>query len=331
MPLVDPSTERPPRWLPGGHLQTIVPSLLRRTLRVTTERERVELDDGDFLDLDWRREGRDKLVILSHGLEGSSSAVYIQAMAKTLWQEGWDVLAWNCRSCSGELNRLARFYHSGVSDDLEQVLQHALAVHPAGQVDLVGFSLGGNLTLKLLGELGVRAPSRLHRAVAFSVPCDLASSSRRMESWLSRRLYMPRFIRPLLEKVAAKRAHHPEIPEVHPQRRLETFQQFDDHYTAPLHGFRDAADYWERCSSRPWLSQIELPTLLVQAANDPFLAEACYPYREARESEALFLEVPRGGGHLGFGSPWDERNWAESRVLEFLAPRSCSGTNSRSR
>jgi predicted alpha/beta-fold hydrolase len=299
-------------------LQTLVPALLRRARRVTTERERLELEDGDFLDLDWRREGRERLGILSHGLEGSSGAVYIQAMAAALWQEGWDVLAWNCRSCSGELNRLPRFYHSGSSDDLKRVIDHALAVHPARHVDLVGFSLGGNVTLKLLGELGDGAPARLHRAVAFSVPCDLAGSSRQLESWLNRKLYMGRFIRSLLEKVEAKRATHPEIPAVDPEEKPETFKQFDDRYTAPLHGFRDAEDYWERSSCRPWLSEIRVPTLLVQAANDPFLSGDCYPWREARGSEAFHLEVSRGGGHVGFGGPWRERNGAEARALGFL-------------
>lgn len=318
MPIVESSSYRSSWWLPGGHLQTIAPALLRRPRAVTTERERLELADGDFLDLDWRREGRPKLAILSHGLEGSSRAIYIRAMASALWQEGWDVLAWNCRSCSGEMNRLARFYHSGVSEDLNQVIDHALAVHPAQQVDLVGFSLGGNLTLKLLGELGENLPPQLHRAVTFSVPCDLASSSQRLESWLNRKLYMRRFIQPMLKKVETKRSHHPHIPEVDPRMKLETFKQFDDRYTAPLHGFRDAEEYWKRSSSRPWLPVIKLPTLLVQAANDPFLAEACFPFQEASESECFFLEVTRGGGHVGFGSPWHHRNWAESRVLEFL-------------
>lgn len=318
MPLVESTSYRAPWWLPGGHLQTIVPALARRSRLVTDERERLELVDGDFLDLDWRREGRGRLAILSHGLEGSSRAGYIQSMAGALWREGWDVLAWNCRSCSGELNRLPRFYHSGVSDDLQRVLDHALEVHPAGQVDLVGFSLGGNLTLKLLGELGGDAPARLHRAVAFSVPCDLAASSRRLESWLNRKLYMRRFIRPLLKKVEGKRVTHPEIPAIDSHTNLETFKQFDDRYTAPLHGFRDAEDYWERCSSKPYLSAIRIPTLLVQAANDPFLAAGCYPQAQARESDSFHLEVPSAGGHVGFSGPWSEPNWSASRVLGFL-------------
>ena len=318
MPIVEPSTYKNPWWLPGGHLQTIAPALLRRPRLITKERERLELADGDFIDLDWQREGRDKLAILSHGLEGSSRAIYIQAMADTLWNEGWDVLAWNCRSCSGEINRLPRFYHSGVSEDLHMVLEHALATHPSTQVYLVGFSLGGNITLKLLGELGENTPARLHGAVAFSVPCDLASSSKRLESWLNRKLYMRRFIRPLLEKVENKRPHHPQIPEITSGLKMETFQQFDDHFTAPLHGFQNAEDYWKRSSSRAFLPAIRIPTLLVQADNDPFLAEPCYPYSEARESDTFHLEVTRGGGHVGFGNPWQKRHWSESRVVEFF-------------
>ncbi|WP_346189969.1 YheT family hydrolase [Rubritalea halochordaticola] len=318
MPLVERSAYQSPWWMPGGHLQTILPAVLRRPRLVTRERERLELEDGDFLDLDWRREGRGRLAILSHGLESSSKVMYIQAMAEALWQAGWDVLAWNFRSCSGEMNRLMRFYHSGVSDDLKRVLDHALATHPAKQVDLVGFSLGGNITLKLLGELGEELPPQLHRAVTFSVPCDLSCSSKSLESWWNRKLYMRRFLRSLMEKVEHKRELHPELPEHDAGLRLETFQQFDDTYTAPLHGFRDAREYWERCSSRPFIENIRIPTLLVQAANDPFLGERCYPYEEARRSEHFYLEVTRQGGHVGFGSPWQRQNWAEARVLEFL-------------
>jgi len=317
MPLIKHSTYRAPWWLPGAHLQTIAPALLRKAHPITTERERLELGDGDFLDLDWRREGRSKLAILSHGLEGSTKANYIQSMADALWQEGWDVLAWNFRSCSGEMNRLARFYHSGASEDLKQVINHTLAQHPAEQIDLVGFSLGGNLTLKLLGEMGNNLSPRIHRAITFSVPCDLACSSLQLESWLNQQLYMPRFIRPLLHKIATKRSSHPEIPEIDPNLKIKSFREFDDRYTAPLHGFLNAEDYWERSSSRPWLSSIRIPTLLVQATNDPFLAEKCYPYTEANESDTFFLEVTQGGGHVGFGSPWQKRNWAESRAIEF--------------
>mgnify|MGYP003576413614 CR=1 FL=1 len=313
MPLVS-SSYRAPAFLRGGHLQTIYPALFRRVRKVTHRRERLELPDGDFLDLDWASEGRDRLVILSHGLEADSSAPYIQGMAAALRGRGWDVLAWNYRGCSGESNRLLPFYHSGASHDLHQVVSHALAVHPAARIDLVGFSLGGNMTLKYLGERSV--PDRVHRAVAFSVPCDLASSSVRLAS-RANRIYMDRFLRSLREKLVEKQPRFPEEIDLSGISRIRNFKQFDDRFTAPLHGFRDAEDYWERASSRPFLGRIQVPALLVNAANDPFLGTGCFPREEAEESDFFHLEVPEDGGHVGFLSA-DRDYWSEYRALEFL-------------
>ncbi len=314
VPLV-PSSYRAPAFLPGGHLQTIYPAVFRRVPVVTQRRERLELPDGDFLDLDWAGGGSRRLVILSHGLEASSRATYIQGMAAALRRRGWDVLAWNCRGCSGEPNRLLRFYHSGASEDLDHVVRHALAVHPAEQVDLIGFSLGGNITLKYLGE---RKPAeRLHRAVAFSVPCDLACSSRRLSAG-SNRIYMERFLRCLRSKLRQKQPRFPDEIDLSGLRGVRDFRGFDDRYTAPLHGFRDAADYWERSSSRSCLPAIRIPALLVNAANDPFLGPGCFPREEARESGTFHLEVPDGGGHVGFYAGGGE-SWAEARAAEFLS------------
>jgi uncharacterized protein len=313
---VVPSSYRAPAWLRGGHLQTIVPALFRRVPQVTTRRERIELSDGDFLDLDWATSGGDRLVILSHGLEANSQATYIQGMAGALQRRGWDVLAWNYRGCGGESNRLLKFYHSGASDDLDHVVRHALAVHPASQVDLVGFSLGGNMTLKYLGE---REPSpRLHRAVAFSVPCDLACSSVRLSSPVNRHIYMRRFLVSLRKKLAEKRPRFPEQIDLRGAWRIRDFRGFDDRFTAPLHGFKDAADYWARSSSRPFVSRISIPALLVNAANDPFLGPGCFPRNEAECSGFFHLEVPDDGGHCGFPNGGAE-SWAETRAAEFLA------------
>jgi len=310
------SSYRAPAWLRGGHLQTIVPALFRRVPRVTTRRERIELSDGDFLDLDWAASGSDRLVILSHGLEANSDATYIQGMAGALQRRGWDVLAWNYRGCGGESNRLLKFYHSGASDDLDHVVRHALAVHPASRVDLVGFSLGGNMTLKYLGE---REPlPRLHRAVAFSVPCDLACSSIRLSSPVNRHLYMRRFLVSLRKKLAEKRPRFPDRIDLSGAWKIRDFRGFDDRFTAPLHGFKDAADYWARSSSRPFLSRIPIPALLVNAENDPFLGPGCFPRTEAEGSECFHLEIPEGGGHCGF-SGGGEESWAEVRAAEFLA------------
>jgi hypothetical protein len=314
MPLV-PSSYRAPAHLRGGHWQTIIPALLRRAPFITTRRERLELPDGDFLDLDWAADGRERLAILSHGLEASSKAPYIQGMAAALRDRGWDVLAWNCRGCGGEANRLPRAYHSGASEDLHEVVRHALSVHPAGKIDLVGFSLGGNMTLKYLGEREL--PERLHRAVAFSVPCDLACSSARLGE-AANRIYMERFLRSLRTKIREKHARFPGRIDLAGLREVRDFRGFDDRFTAPLHGFRDAADYWARSSSRPFLSRIPIPALLVNAANDPFLGPACFPREEAAASATFHLEIPDEGGHCGFPSGGSE-SWAERRAAEFLA------------
>lgn len=321
MNLMSPSSaDIVPWWLPGGHLQTIVPALWRRRVRVTLERERLELEDGDFLDLEWRREGAGRLAILSHGLEGDAGASYIQGMAGTLVRRGWDVLAWNYRGCSGEMNRLPRFYHSGATEDLEAVLGHALRVHPANQIDLVGFSLGGNLTLKYLGERGDSVSPRLGRAVAFSVPCDLACSSRMLDTGFNREVYMRRFIKTLADKVRRKHSMFPEAMDPSGLESIRTFREFDDRYTAPLHGFRDAEDYWERSSSKSFMEGIRVPALLVNAENDPFLGPGCYPREQADRNPFFMLEVPKSGGHVGFSrsGPGRGEDWMSLRAARFL-------------
>lgn len=310
----------------SGHWQTIIPALFRRVPVLTRQHERLELDDGDFLDLQWHRQGRDKLVILSHGLEGSANATYIQGMARALSADGWDVLAWNCRSCSGEMNRLKRFYHSGVSDDLKAVVDHALTVHHATEVALIGFSLGGNVTLKYLGEECDRVSKRLIAGVAFSVPCDLASSSKELGKWLNRKLYMRQFISSLIRKVEMKSQSMDLGLDLSGLSGIKTFKDFDDRFTAPLHGFESAEDYWERASSRPLLTKIRIPTLLAQAANDPFLAGACFPHEEAKVNPAFQLQVTDSGGHVGFGVGRDSRTWAEERAVAFLVEHSTNMT-----
>ncbi|MFC7338960.1 YheT family hydrolase [Haloferula chungangensis] len=318
MPLVSDSSYRPPLSMPGGHLQTIIPALYRKAERVTREKERLELADGDFLDLEWHRDGRRKLVILSHGLEGDAGASYIQSMARMLSPRGWDVLAWNYRGCSEELNRLPRFYHSGATEDLSAVIEHALDVHPAEKIDLIGFSLGGNMTLKYLGERGAEVSPVLGRAVTFSVPCDLACSSRTLDTAFNREVYMRRFIKTLAEKVRRKHVLFPDDLDPKGLEKIRTFREFDNRYTAPLHGFRDAADYWERSSSRQYLSGIRIPALMVNARNDPFLGPGCFPEEEADESRYFYLESPKAGGHVGFPTKDRGAFWMGQRAIRFL-------------
>jgi predicted alpha/beta-fold hydrolase len=319
MALIRNSSYRAPSWLPGGHLQTIYPALLRRVPALASRCERLELADGDFIDLEWSGDGGPRLAILSHGLEADLKTGYIQGMAAALIRRGWDVLTWNFRGCGGKPNRLLRMYHSGATEDLQVVVCHALANHPALTIDLIGFSLGGNLTLKYLGECPADLPPRLHRAVVFSVPCDLACSSRQL-SIPSNRIYMDRFLVAMRAKLRAKQALFPGQLDLTGLDRIRTFHEFDDRYTAPIHGFRDAADYWARNSSRQFLQYITLPTLLVNAANDPFLGPACYPRDEAEASGCFHFECPATGGHIGFPTfGKGGEYWSETRAVEFLA------------
>ena len=314
MPLL-PSRFAPPRFLRNGHAQTILPVLLRRRLDGVFTRERIELADGDFLDLDWKRAGGNRLAVLTHGLEGHSRQGYIRGTAGALHAAGWDVLAWNFRGCSGEPNRLPRAYHSGETRDLAAVIAHAAEGY--ARLALVGYSLGGNVVLKYLGEATPHPAVRA--AVAISAPIDLAACARRLDVRWSNRLYLRRFLTSLADKIVLKARLFPATVNAAGVHRLGSFQEFDDRYTGPLHGFRDAADYWGQSSARQFLPRITVPTLLLQPRNDPFLAPGAFPWEEAAASAHVFLETPDSGGHVGFLDfqrglePWSER-----RIVEFL-------------
>ena len=277
------------------------------------------MDDGDFLDLDWSRIGKTRqAVVVSHGLEGTSDATYVKGMVRAFNRRGWDAVAWNQRGCSGEPNRLLRLYHSGVSDDLLRVAKRVAALGYV-RIGLVGFSLGGNVTLKLAGELGTEVPAWLTGAVGISVPVDLAGSAAAMAGWSSR-IYMDRFLVSLRGKLRAKQAKFPELLDDTGYHRVRTFRDFDGRYTAPIHGFDGAQDYWAKCSSLRVLEQVRVPTLLLSAMDDPFLSPGCFPVALARTSAFLHLEGSNRGGHVGFwgsGAEPDE-TYAERRAVEFL-------------
>ena len=317
MPILDPTFD-PPAWLRGGHLQTVWPVFWRRRWVWLAQAETLELSDGDFLQLRWNKAGHRRLAILSHGLEGDTEAGYIRGMAAALGAAGWDVLAWAFRGCGPQPNRLLRFYHSGETGDLGTVIRHAAPAYPEG-VALVGFSLGGNLTLKYLGEAPVD-PAVIGGA-AVSAPVELAASARALDRRWGNRVYLRRFLQTLIVKVEAKARRFPGKIDVSGIRRVRSFQEFDDRYTARLHGFRDAADYWARSSARQYLAGISVRTLLINAKDDPFLPSECFPCSEAEASACLFLEAPEFGGHVGFvdfAEGGSGRTWAERRVVEFL-------------
>lgn len=301
------------------HLNTIWASKVRKIEAPNWHRIRLDTPDGDFLDVDCLRTDSRKAVILLHGLEGNTSRTYIRGMALALIGAGYDVLALNFRSCSGETNRLPRSYHSGATEDLRVVLDAFASSYD--RLDAVGFSLGGNLLLKYLGEQGTG--SRIQNAVAVSVPCDLKGSADELAR-RGNRLYMWNFMRSLREKVREKAALFPDQVPTEGLDEMRTFHEFDDRYTAPLHGFRDAEHYWAECSSRRFIPGIRVPTLLLNAKDDPFFPESCYPVAACRESSHVTLEMPSTGGHVGFlngflsGFQNDERTYAESRALDFL-------------
>jgi predicted alpha/beta-fold hydrolase len=321
LPLL-PSSYRPPAYLLGsGHLQTIVPSLLRSVPDLTYRRERIELPDGDFLDLDWAKakgaEPTRGLAIISHGLEGSSDRAYIRGMARALTRAGLDALAWNYRSC-GEPNRLLRSYHLGDTGDLHHVIKHALATSCYDSLYLTGFSAGGNVTLKYLGEDATRVPAQVRRAAVFSVPTDLKASSIHIAR-PQNQIYLRRFLKTLRQKIRDKAALLPGEVDLTDLDNLRDFPQFDDRYTAPMHGFASADAYYAHASSGQYLTGIRVPTLLVNALNDPFLPPSCFPQAEAAASPFVFLETPTDGGHVGFaeGRP-NGTYYSERRAVEFL-------------
>jgi uncharacterized protein len=319
MPVIHPSSYHPPFFLRSGHLQTVYPNLVRRVDGVAYRRQRLETPDGDFLDLDRSSVGASRVAVLAHGLEGNSTRPYILGMVRTLNRHGWDAVAWNFRGCSGEPNRRLRFYHSGDTPDLHTVLTHVLQNGGYEQLALIGFSLGGNVILKYLGEQGRDASSKITAAVTFSVPCDLAGSAHRMAR-LDNTVYLKRFMKLLHAKIRAKMEAFPGAINDHGYERMRTFEEFDDRYTASLHGFRSAHDYWTRASSKQFLAHIAVPTLLVNALDDPFLSPSCYPHEEAENNPSLFLETPATGGHVGFAAlNRDGEYWSETRALGFLS------------
>jgi len=294
---------------------------MRRVSPVRYTRERITTPDDDFLDLDWLRNGNGRLAILFHGLEGCSRSHYILGLVHALSAANWDCLAVNFRSCSGELNRQPRFYHSGETKDIHTVVEQA-ANRPGVQgIALAGISLGGNAAMKYLGEQGNSLHPSVRAAVAISIPCDLASSSRKLAA-VSNRLYMKYFLTTLTKKARAKAEQFPGMFETDGLESMSSFGEFDEQITAPLHGFSSAEDYWVKSSSRPFIPKITIPTLVLNARNDPFLTERCFPEEEARTSNLFHLEAPPSGGHAGFTrANGDGANWTERRAAEFLNHR----------
>jgi uncharacterized protein len=313
---IRPSPFRPAWWLPGGHLQTLWPNYFRRRPRLALTPERVELPDGDFLDLAWSAPNGGHPVLVIHGLEGSLHSHYVGSTLAALHRVGLRPVFMHLRGCSGEPNRLPRSYHSGATEDLAAVLDHVARSRPPAVQAAVGFSLGGNLLLKYLGEQGTA--SALRAAVAVSVPFRLADAAQRLDQGLSR-LYRNHLMRRL--RAAYQRKHAGRTPPLPADvGRLRSFWDFDDQVTAPLHGFAGADDYYARCSSRGFLGAITTPTLIIHAADDPFMFPDTVP-GAAELGPGVTLELSPRGGHVGFVSgavPGRAHYWTDRRIPEFL-------------
>ncbi len=315
MPIQTKSTYESPGVLFSKHLQTIYPAIVRRVKTPAYTRERINTSDGDFLDLDWIRNGHSHLVVVSHGLEGNTTRAYMAGMVNA-FESAFDVLAWNYRGCSDEMNKKPFSYHSGATYDLETVVQYGSS-KGYQKISLIGFSLGGNMTLKYLGEESTSKPSELSSAVAFSVPIDLHDCARQIHH-RSNFLYERRFLKSFNKKIRDKSQVFEEI-DATLLTRVKSVYDFDELYTAPLSGFKNAIDYYEQCSAINFIKGITVPTLVVNALNDPFLGSNCFDQREFEKSAMVSFELPKTGGHCGFPNFNDNGiYWSERRAVEFI-------------
>lgn len=314
------STYIAPAWLPSGHLQTLYPYLFASRPKVSYRRERWELSDGDFLDADWLDgNAHSPLVVLFHGLEGNSQGYYALQLMQKVQQQGWRGVVVHFRGCSGTPNRLPRAYFAGDSVEIEGVIQRLRQKH-AGILYAVGYSLGGNALLRWMGEQTFRAQSMLTAAVAVSAPLNLSAAGHTLDRGISRLLYVKHFLRGLKSKALNKAKQYPDLFDYTAIQTANTLKQFDHSFTAPAHGYLNADDYWTRAASFPVLKDIQVPTLLINARNDPFLPEDTLPTPQ-QVSAQVSMDFPKTGGHVGFVSgcfPGHSR-WLPTRIIQFFA------------
>jgi predicted alpha/beta-fold hydrolase len=319
MPIIE-STYKPPFYFKNGFISTVYSGLVRR-VSLKQERERITLKDGDFLDLDWSfsESKSSKLIILLHGLEGNGQRPYMTGTAKLFNKNGVDAICVNFRGCSGEDNLKYYSYHSGATEDLEAVIEHAVSVKKYSEIHLKGISLGANIILKYLGERD-KVPTQVKTAIAVSVPCYLSGSARELHTFKNK-LYHDRFLKHLVSRLRTKQQRFPDLLKIEELDAIKTLTSFDNVYTAKAHGFENALDYYLRCSSLQFLPNIKTPTLIINALNDSFLSAECYPVKEAKNNRNLHLEMPNHGGHSGFVG---KKNvyYNERRALEFIKDNS---------
>jgi predicted alpha/beta-fold hydrolase len=315
--------------LPGGHAQTLYAALLAPRPRVSFVRERWDTPDGDFIDLDWthRLDSRVEpkvpgeaipFVVLFHGLEGGSRSQYAAALMAATRDRGWRGVVVHFRGCSGELNRLRRAYHSGDSAEIDWILRRFRQDHPASPIYATGVSLGGNALLKWLGEQRTAARAVVNAAAAICAPVDLMASGDALGRGVNM-IYTRNFLATMRRKTLAKLARFPDLCDRDRMLAARTLREFDDVVTAPLHGYRDTDDYWTRASAKPLLPRVAVPTLMINALNDPFLPATALP-AASEVAAAVTIDFPAHGGHVGFvaGAFPGRLDWLPQRILNFF-------------
>jgi predicted alpha/beta-fold hydrolase len=302
--------------LKSGHFNTIYPYLFRKDPIIPYQRYRKDTPDGDFIDIDTLQNGFKKLAILCHGLEGNADSKYIKHTALILNENGWDVIAMNYRGCSGEMNRKLQMYHSGFTQDLGFLVDCYKDQYE--KIAIIGFSLGGNILLKYLGEQGAKISSKIIAAVGISVPCDLSAGAKRIARW-DNYFYQKKFLITLNLKIKQKKKLFPEKVNLDHFAKIKTLWDFDEYYTGPLHGFTGAEDYYKKSSCKQFLTNIRVPSLIINAKDDPFLPAESYPELEANNNDNLGLIMPNHGGHVGFTLKGSKYYWEEIMITKFLS------------
>ena len=318
MPFKEVKSYQPPMPLRNGHLNTILTSQLRK-VPMQYERERIDTPDQDFLDLDFSRVGSRTGIIVIHGLGGESGSSYVKGIARTINEAGWDAIALNMRGCSGEENRRYVSYHSGKTDDLATTIAYLETKGDYDQLGVLGFSLGGNVTLKYMGDMGADVPPIVKATAAISVPCDLKAAAIALSKW-DNIIYLLRFLKMLKAKAREKLERFPEQATFTHKDidKVKSFADFDNLYTGPAHGYGNAEGYWKHCSSRFVMPQIQRPSLLLNALDDPFFLPSCFPKEEGQNSKHFHFHQTRYGGHVGYTDKKFSRSWHEGYAVEFL-------------
>lgn len=315
MPVLDPSDFFPPKWLNNGHAATFYPYFFRKPGDIPFHRKRFTTPDGDFLDVDFIFNGSEDAVFLCHGLEGSSNSKYIQGMAQYASQSGFDVIAINYRGCSGEPNKKPIAYHSGATSDLDFIIQQTTDEYDT--FHLVGYSLGGNICLKYGGEKKDSVPANLRSITAISVPTQLSPGSKVLRRWQNS-LYTWKFLFSLRKKMKIKHRMYPSEIPIDKWNKVRNLWDFDEYFTGPIHGFSGAEDYYEKSSSHQFINYITIPSLIINAIDDPFLHPSCFPMEIARNSDNIYLLMPEKGGHVGFYDGVHVPYWSDVKTMEFI-------------